>query len=453
MNSSPSPSTFLSRVFRIQPEDTLPVITLGLLFFFNSLAQQVSEITAISNFLSEGGLNQILIVWAIGSLTIFFVTGLQSLIVDRYNRITLTRGILMFMAILFIVLRLLFVFRSPGWLNYGLLYLISDQQWLFFPLVFWTLSNDIFDVSQATRVFPIIASGDFIGKLVGIAVSAAAPNLIAAIPGFKVEELLVFNALLYLIAYIIMGTLLSKIKLREANLHHTDTLKETLSEGWGFIREVPAFRFLAISILLIFICDTIVEFRFLAVSDLAFPDSINYQTFYSLYRLGLTVVSLLFQFFLTSRIISRMELKNVFLIEPLTVLMSPLLMLINTGIWGSLTGILALKIPQITLGDSARKAFQSLVPEERRGRVSIFMDSYLFCAGTLIGCAITGFILFIASLTQLDSFLVYLGFAIIASAFSIWAILRMRSVYEISLLNWRLKRRQRGKSVLDKLEF
>ncbi|HPH96845.1 MAG TPA: hypothetical protein PKW33_19525 [Anaerolineaceae bacterium] len=451
MNSSSS--NILSRIFRIQPEDTIPVMTLGLLFFFNSLAQQVSEITAISNFLSEGGLNQILIVWAVGSLSIFFVTGLQSLIVDRYNRFTLTRGILMFMAIVFIVLRLLFVFQSPGWLNYGILYLISDQQWLFLPLVFWTLSNDIFDVAQATRVFPMIASGDFIGKLVGIAVSAAAPSLLSAIPGFKVEELLVFNALLYLTAYIIIGALLSKIKLRDTAAQHTDTLKETLSEGWGFIREVPAFRFLAISILLVIICDTIVEFRFLAVSDTAFPDPLQYQTFYSLYRLGLTVISLLFQFFLTSRIISRMELKNVFLIEPLTVLLSPLLMLINTGIWGGLIGILTLKIPQITIGDSVRKAFQSLVPEERRGRVSIFMDSYLFCAGTLVGCAITGFILYLASLTALSSFLVYLGFAIIASAFSIWSILRMRSVYEASLLNWRLKRRQRGKSVLDKLEF
>jgi len=29
----------------------------------------------------------------------------------------------------------------------------------------------------------------------------------------------------------------------------------------------------------------------------------------------------------------------------------------------------------------------------------------------------------------------------------------MRAVYESSLLNWRLKRRQRGTSLLDKLEF
>ena len=40
-----------------------------------------------------------------------------------------------------------------------------------------------------------------------------------------------------------------------------------------------------------------------------------------------------------------------------------------------------------------------------------------------------------------------------AALFAIWAIFRMRAVYYTSLLNWRLKRRQRGGSVLDRLDF
>jgi len=42
---------------------------------------------------------------------------------------------------------------------------------------------------------------------------------------------------------------------------------------------------------------------------------------------------------------------------------------------------------------------------------------------------------------------------VLAALFAIWAILKMRSVYESSLFNWRLKRRQRRTSVLDKLDF
>jgi hypothetical protein len=41
----------------------------------------------------------------------------------------------------------------------------------------------------------------------------------------------------------------------------------------------------------------------------------------------------------------------------------------------------------------------------------------------------------------------------LASMFALWAIYRMRRVYDSSMFNWRLKRRQRAASVLDKLEF
>ena len=42
--------------------------------------------------------------------------------------------------------------------------------------------------------------------------------------------------------------------------------------------------------------------------------------------------------------------------------------------------------------------------------------------------------------------------AFITSVFAIWSVLRLRSVYDMSLLNWRLKRRQRCHNLLDKLD-
>ena len=41
----------------------------------------------------------------------------------------------------------------------------------------------------------------------------------------------------------------------------------------------------------------------------------------------------------------------------------------------------------------------------------------------------------------------------IIALIAIWAIFKMRTVYDSSLFNWRLKRRQRRSSVLDKLDF
>ena len=129
-------------------------------------------------------------------------------------------------------------------------------------------------------------------------------------------------------------------------------------------------------------------------------------------------------------------------------------MLVQPGLVGGLVGILSLRITQYAIDEPARKTFQSLVPEERRGRVSIFIESYLYFIGVVLGCVLTGVIVLLGSQANLpNAFYVYLALAVAAGALALWSIGRMRAVYDSSLLNWRLKRRQRGKSVLDKLEF
>ena len=52
-----------------------------------------------------------------------------------------------------------------------------------------------------------------------------------------------------------------------------------------------------------------------------------------------------------------------------------------------------------------------------------------------------------------NDFYIYLGLAILFALAAVWAILRMRAVYDSSLFNWRLKRRKRGGDVLKRLDF
>jgi ATP/ADP translocase len=443
---------FLSRTFRIHPGELGLVATLGFLLLANAVAYQVSDIVAVSGFLSAGGVNQILIVWFADSLLIFLAMGLQSLIIDRFDRITLVRWIIFGFALVFIILRLLFVFETMAGINYALLYLVAEQQLLFFPLLFWILANDIFDMAQSKRLFPLIASLSFVGKLLGIGIAIVSPNLLAQL-GVKPAEILLLSVFLYMVSFMVMTLGLQKVKLRETTPQR-ETVRETLTEGWGFVKEVPSFRFLALAVVALLICDTVIEFRFLTVSDERFSDPAQYQTFYSLYRLGLTVAGFVIQGFFTSRIIARLNLKDAFFIKPISVLIGALSMILQPGIVGSVLGVVLLRLPQYTVDESSHKAFQALVPEERRGRVSIFMDSYLYCAGVIVGCLLTGGIVVVGILSGSASyFYVYLGLAAVASCIAIWAVSRMRAVYDASLLNWRLKRRQRGKSVLDKLDF
>ena len=95
-----------------------------------------------------------------------------------------------------------------------------------------------------------------------------------------------------------------------------------------------------------------------------------------------------------------------------------------------------------------------MVPEERRGRVSVFMDSYLYSAGSIVGSLITGAIIFVGMRLGLPQYYyAYLAAAVAAAGIGLWAALRLRQVYDSSLLNWRLRRRSHRSSVMDRLQF
>ncbi|MCC7452133.1 MAG: hypothetical protein IT324_32315 [Anaerolineae bacterium] len=443
----------LNRLLNLRPGEFSLVVTLGFLLMFNALAQQVSGVVAVSGFLNEVGVSQILIVWVIDYLLITISAGLQSLIVDRFDRVTLIKGVTLGFAIVFIALRLMFTFHVPAGINYSLLYLLADQQWLFFPLIFWVLANDIFDMTQAKRLFPVIASFSFIGTLIGIGIGGISPTLLRQI-GASNAEVLNINVLIYLLAYVVVLVRLGTVKVRKTAQQH-ETVRETLTEGWAFVREVPSFRFLMLAIIAATLADSVVEFHFLSVSEKAFPDTFSYQQFYSLYRLGTVLIAVVLQSFVTSRLIGKIGLKHMFFIFPAVLLGGLATMLAApAAIINSVASMMAMRLSKDTIDESTRKSFQSLVPEERRGRVSMFMETYLPAIGTIAAAILIGAILIFGPSLMGDAYVyAYLIVGAIAAIAALIAILNLRKVYDSSMFNWRLKRRQRTSSVLDKLEF
>lgn len=439
-------SNLNQRVLRVQPREIGLVLVLGFLLFGNSLARQVSGIVAVSGFLNTSGVNSMLLVMGIDYTLILLVGGLQSMIVDRFNRLRLMAGVTLTFALVFVILRVMFAVGAPGWLNYSVMYLIAEQQLVLFPVIFWVLANDIFNFTQAQRLFPLIASWSFVGKLAGIGVAWISPKLFGWI-GAQSEEILLLNALIYVVGFLLVIGGLRKVRVR-STIQQKESFKENLTEGWDFVRGIDSFRFLMLAIIALAVADTIIEFRFLVVTDALFVGQSAYQTFYSLYRLAATLLGFLVQTFVTSRLMNRMQLKNVFLIFPLVILLGAGGSIASAGLWAVLAAMLTVKLVRETVDDSGRKSIQSLVPEERRGRVSTFIDNYLPAAGTILACLLTGVIVVVGERLGRDLHLIYLAIAFLCGAFALWAVLRMGKVYESSLLNWRLKRRQRVSDTL-----
>ena len=439
------------QLFRLQPGEGSLVFVLGFALLANAVAMQIAGIVSISGFLKFGGVNSILIVLFVDYAFILITGALQTLVIDKFTRKDLILWITLLFASLFVFLRLMFLFNAPDWLNYSLMYILAEQQFILFPLVFWVLANDIFKISQAKRVFPVISGWNFAGKLIGIGIAAISPMLFARL-GIEVEEILTINTFVYLLAFMVLWTGLRKTEVRKT-VTQTETLGETLREGWDFMSNVPSFRFMMYTILALAVADTIIEFRFLVVTDSVFTDQASYQTFFSMYRLGITLLSLILQAFVTGVLIKYMQLKNTFLFFPVVAFVGAVAMILLPGVNIAIAVMAGVKLIRDTINESGRKSFQGLVPEERRGRVSTLMESYLPSIGTMLACVAGYAIVYVGEILGASVVLWYLLVAAVGGVFALYAVLKMRKVYDDSLYNWRLKRRQRKTQtvLLDKL--
>lgn len=425
------------------------VLTLGFILFANYAAMGITKVVSVSGFLSEVKDHYILLVWAIDMVLLILATGLQSLIVDRFDRVKLIGGVLLIFGILYALLPLTFLIKGfPASVSYTLIYLLNDQQWRFFPVVFWILVNDIYDPGTGRRIMPVIGIFAFVGTIVGLLIAAADAQY-----KFGPIKLLLLNASIFFIAYAISQIRLSAVKLPPPAGAHEDTMKETLTEGWEFIKTVPAFAYSALGMLCAGSVMTVLLYD--TLSDAKLDLGTGFQSFYATYNLLIALISIFVQGF-SNKIIERLTLKRSFLIQPVMMLLSTIANFFIPGFMSSSVAQGLSRVTYDTVDLSTRKAFQAMVPNEKRGRVSIFLDSYLPSGGTIIGSLVTFAIISIGlsfGISREQYSLIYIGVGIIIALLAVYATYHVRKTYEQSMFNWQLKRRTRGASVLDRISF
>lgn len=439
---------FLQRIFRVKPGELGLVLTLGTILFINYATMGIVKVVSVSGFLSEVKDYFILLVWAGDMGLLIIATGIQSLIIDRFHRVKLLGGLILLLSLIYAILPLTFMLDNfPLEISYTLLYLLTDQQWLIFPLIFWALVNDIYGPAQGRRLLPVIGSFAFLGTIVGLAVAQLDSTI-----GFGPVKLLFSNSFVFLLAWGIVYFILRKIRIRHVN-QESATVREVFSGGWDFIRSVPAFRYLSFGMIATGVTVTMLLYDTLSDASLHFGK--GFQSFFALYSLAIAIASILIQF-LSGRIIEKFGIKDSFSFLPIVMLIGSVISFFVPGVWGSAPSQGVTRITLETVDQSNRKAYQAFVPDEKRGRVSIFIDSYLPSLGTILGSLLAfGIISWGISRNISREILssIYLGLGIIGAVIAVIAFFMMRAAYDQSLLNWQMKRRSRGSSVMDRLDF
>jgi Na+/melibiose symporter-like transporter len=371
------------------------------------------------------------------------------------ERVRLLKYLTMGFAILFIFLRFIFSVGAPDWATYPVLYILTDQFYAVFPLAFWAMVNDLYTASEGKRIFPVITMGVAVGSILGNGL-AALSGWILQRSGGDPPSLLPIGSLLLLVALVVLEVVFAKrtVNARQAREQDVD-IKQTIAVGVDYIKNVPIFTYLALSMLLSGVAFTVIEYNFLfSVDQAVSQDPLQFQAFYGVFKIILIVSILLVQALFSNRFLEKVGLKSSFILQPVALAIGSALALVVPGIYGAAGARYIVRLVQQSWDEPARKALENLIPDERRGRVSVVIDRYFYDVSTIIASLVLGVLVFIGLRTAASEVMsyIYIGLAVLSSLIAIWAAFRLRARYDESLLDWRLSRSRR-KSVLTGIEF
>ena len=422
--------------------------TLATLLLINSLVQESNEVISTSGFVSNLGVEQILWLWVVESLLMILVSSAYAFVVDRMKRVRLVSLLSAIFGLIYLGLYGLFAVGAPGWLSYSALAVVSYQQWLLMPLVIWAVANDVFSIAESKRLVPLIAVAGVIGGVVGNGLAAGAARWL----GEGNPQLLLFNAGLLLTGGGVVLTGMRRVRIEARQSPAGEKVLEMLREGLNFLREVPAFRYLTISMIVTGICWTVIDYELLAQAAQAYPKPADLQAFYGIFKVAVPLLLLPVQGLIAHRLMNRLGFQHIFAILPFVALTSLTLALAFSGISGIVIGAYLFRITMQGIDEPARQAFRGLVPDELRGRIIAFMDGYLLPVGFIIGCGLLGMALLAVTHGGVSAAVgraLYLGFAGVSAVIALWAANRLRLRYVESMFSWRLRRRRRPSALKD----
>lgn len=454
-----------ARVGRFVRERAGAQVVLILMIFMaaaNRFTLSALDVVATGGIIGELGTEQIPWVTLVEMVVSVLVSGLYLNVIDHLPRVRMVKlllsifaGIYLFSAAAFWGLQAFF----PGMVGiiYTLIYLFRSQQMLIFPIVYWNLSNNLYNMAAAKRIFPFFVAADTVGSLLGYSLFSL-PQMLGLprlVDSANADVLLLSSVMLLLLSLGLVQAVLREGEQPDDNVSARPSLLKNLRDGFKLIGEVKLFRYLALVVTLVWMTFSLLAYHFYVVLG----NTGNYATNYSLYAIFSTLVFLGLQVRVTSFFMRRVSTRSAFIALPVGMLVMILPAVLMPGLWTGMAVYFVAYALYSAWDAPAFSTLQGLIPEERRGLVVTIVSNYAYAFGSVIGSLVVGLLVWLPrwvpaiALSDAQITTGYLGLALVTAAAAIWAAWQVRRYYEESMLSWRLTRRSRAASVLDKLDF
>jgi len=202
-----------------------------------------------------------------------------------------------FFVSIFGTLILLFLVNANVMISFPILYVFIELMGAFMMFQFWSFANELLDSREAKRVLGFVGGGGVLASLLtGFGVGEFVKH-------FSVENLLLLNAVFMGICMYIVRSMGVKYTVRLQRGVVAKTVTKLNKSLHTSIFASPYVKYIAVVTAFIFIVVTFVDYQFKIVAGSFFKEKDLASFFGVVYAIFGGVVSLIFQFFITSKML------------------------------------------------------------------------------------------------------------------------------------------------------
>ena len=396
----------LSRFVDIKPGEEILCFLLFFYFFFITWPNSIIQAVKNAKYLILKGSQELWIAYLCTAVLMGFVVAFHTKLQEKVPRRTLVVSSLIFFIVTVPLFGMIFEGKEevPSWLPLTF-WIWSNVFVIVLITQFWIVINDVFNPREAKRLIGFFGSGGILGGIIGGIFAGFFARIIPDHLLYIATGILIISCIF--INYIFMWQKRDQIQHSSPEIQ---TIRQKKPEKVGFRTSLDAVRkhkyllLLAAVVTLTEIVSTLIDFQAKTFIENEFPQK-DYMWIFGYFEAALLVIPLLFQLFLTSKLIKRYGVRFALLLYPIIILLCSL-GLAGFAVTAGLVFALIIKTSDKSLSFSINQSVRELlfipVSPDIKNRVKIFIDMFVNRVAKGAGALILLLILVIFPLSSLN---------------------------------------------------
>mgnify|MGYP001180364368 CR=1 FL=1 len=363
-------------------EDELSLFLWSMLLMLLRSSGIILNNFAETTFLKRYGVEYLPVVYMLNSVITFVVMARLSALMARLEGNQILSYVLVFCAASMVALR--FVMNLDISLIYPLLFVLKAQFDILLGLLFWNLANDLFNVRQSKRLFPLIVAGGVAGEIIGSFGTPVIGQLTA------INNLMLVYAFNIMLAFITITRMRFRFPTLLLTKERTKApkFKPALPEQFRNIRlvmrETPLVTVLIFLTLLPNIIIPVLNYQFNYAVNSQFATETGMIQFFGVFRGVMNIVSLCLLLFV-GKVYNRIGLPVALMFHPCNYFLVFTAFLFRFDVFSAMYARLSTNVIRTTLNKPVTDVLMGIFPTSYRNKIRPFLRGTVVRIGLFTG--------------------------------------------------------------------